>query len=219
MTRSLKLALIMLIAIPFVFAQQVKPTSLITEAVPGYTSPPQDVRFYNSGSSALTVTITVTGPFAIPQNRCGRGVKPQSHCDVWVTYTAEGIGTDTGILTFTFDNQSVSVALTGNGVNSIPTSIKYNLVQQGAYFNVKVIAGAPGEGYVVPNGEVVSVGCFSSNGINGGTSGPLDKGGALLGTGRIWQYGGTNPWSCEATYFGDAEFGRSDTHQRNFWLP
>jgi len=91
-------------------------------AVPGYTSPYQDVRFYNTGGSELTLTISVSGSmFAAPENWCTNGVKPGTHCNVYVTYTPLGIETDNGSLLFAFNDQTVSVPLTGEGVQSIPT--------------------------------------------------------------------------------------------------
>jgi hypothetical protein len=102
--------------------QVVKPSSVTVMAVPGYTSPYQDVRFFNTGSSELTLAISVSGSmFAIPENRCTNGVKPGSHCDVYVTYAPLGIETDNDTVTFAFNDQTVSVPLTGEGVQSIPT--------------------------------------------------------------------------------------------------
>jgi hypothetical protein len=45
-------------------------------AVPGYTSPYQDVRFYNTGGSELNLTtISVSGSmFGTPENRCTNSV-------------------------------------------------------------------------------------------------------------------------------------------------
>jgi hypothetical protein len=99
----------------------VTPTALnFGQVVVGQTSSPQDVVLKNTGDSELTVSaISVNGDFAITINHCANGVKPATHCNVYVTYTPTAPGTDTGTLTFT-DNASNSpqtVALTGTGIN------------------------------------------------------------------------------------------------------
>jgi len=93
------------------------PTNLNFQAAVGQTSPPQRVSLKNTGDSELTVSnISISENFAIPTNQCAKGVKPGTHCDVYVTFTPPGLGTYTGTLIFT-DNASNSpqtVSLTGN---------------------------------------------------------------------------------------------------------
>ena len=99
----------------------VSPTALnFGEVVVGQTSSPQLVSLINIVNSELTVsTISISGDFALPTNHCANGVKPSTHCNVYITFTPTGIGTATGTLTFT-DNASNSpqtVSLTGTGTN------------------------------------------------------------------------------------------------------
>jgi hypothetical protein len=80
----------------------------------------------------MTVSaLQVAGDYAIQTNYCGKGVKPSTHCDVYVAFTPKAGGTRAGTLTFT-DNASSSpqkVTLTGVGttvsVSLSPTSLAY----------------------------------------------------------------------------------------------
>jgi hypothetical protein len=67
------------------------------------TSPPQRISLSNHTAFPINVTgVTTQGDFAISTNKCQNGVKPGTHCDVFVTYTPTGRGTKprTGTLTF-----------------------------------------------------------------------------------------------------------------------
>jgi len=90
------------------------------QEVVGQTSSPQSVSLKNTGEPELTFSdISITGDFSISANYCANGVKPQTHCNVYVTFTPQAIGTETGTLTFV-DNASNSpqtVSLTGTGTN------------------------------------------------------------------------------------------------------
>ena len=94
----------------------VSPTTLNFRGAVGQTSPPQLVSLKNTGDSELIVSnISISGNFAIATNHCANGVKPGTHCNVDVTFTPPGPGTETGTLTFV-DNASNSpqnVSLTG----------------------------------------------------------------------------------------------------------
>ena len=104
-------------------AQEVSPPSIdFQQVLVGQTSPQHNVRFKNTGNSDLKVTLSISGPFGIPVNKCGRGVKVGTHCNVFVTYTPKAVETDTGTLTFTDSEGNVeSVSLTGSGATSVPT--------------------------------------------------------------------------------------------------
>lgn len=82
------------------------------------TSPQQRITLKNTGNSELIVSnISISTNFAISNNQCANGVKPGTHCNVYITFTPPGLGTYTGTLTFT-DNASNSpqtVALVGTG--------------------------------------------------------------------------------------------------------
>jgi hypothetical protein len=197
------MVLSMLFLTSLLLAQKVDPTSLTLVAVPGYSSSPQGVAFTNTGDSEITLTISITGPFSIPTNKCGRGVKPGTHCNLDVVYTPQGIGTDTGTLGFTFNGQTVSVALTGNGVSIIPTSFSH---VSHSSDSVKVTLYA--EGDIIPDGEQVEVQCIDYIGVNEVTDfGTLKNNKATIGfTGDKG-----DDWECLAGYNGDPEFAESAT--------
>lgn len=186
-------------------AQVVKPTSLTLVAVPGYSSSPQTVAFFNTGDTELALTISITGPFSIPTNKCGGGVKPGVHCNVYVIYTPTGIETDTGTLGFTFNGQTVSVALTGDGVSIIPTSMKVQTSRSKLEITVHMSA----EKDLIPNGEEIWVNCIADENPDqqAGGSGPLEDNKAIVPF--VVKDGYQGKWQCGAQYLGDPEFAPS----------
>jgi hypothetical protein len=99
----------------------VSPTSVnFGQEVVGQTSSQKNISLKNTGDSQLTAPdISISGDFSITVNDCADGVKPQTHCNVYVTFTPQAIGSETGSLTFV-DNASNSpqtVSLTGTGTN------------------------------------------------------------------------------------------------------
>jgi uncharacterized repeat protein (TIGR03803 family) len=99
---------------------QVSPSKLNFGVVfVGTSSPQMEVALKNVGDANMTVTsVATTGPFAVAVNKCEKGIKAGTHCNVWVTYTPDASETDTGTLTFN-DNASNSpqtVSLTGSGI-------------------------------------------------------------------------------------------------------
>lgn len=143
--------ILMLFLVSFSAAQKVQPTSLTITAIPGYSSSPQDVRFFNTGTESLTLTVYTSGnPFALSANRCAQGVRPGTHCDVDVIYVPQELGTDQGQLSFAFNGETVQVPLTGNAVSSIPTSTRHfelSPKKSQAYWTLSA------EGDVIPDGE------------------------------------------------------------------
>src|SRR5271167_218272 len=90
----------MLLSASWLVAQKVNPTSLTFEAVPPNTSPGEYIAFKNTGTTQLTLSISITPPFVISESRCANGVKPNTHCYLYLTYTAQTIGeVDNGSLT------------------------------------------------------------------------------------------------------------------------
>ncbi|MGA7445659.1 MAG: hypothetical protein WBQ43_20290 [Terriglobales bacterium] len=202
---------------PFLQAQEVKPASLTIQAIPGETSPQQRVVFTNTGVSDLTLTISISGPFSVPKNKCGHPVKQNLHCDVWVTYSPQEIGTDTGTLTFTFNDQSVSVPLTGNGLNLLATSTRLQLTREGELKTTVSVAN----GYQVPDGEQVTVFCTAVSGpdkgyeVNG--SADLSDGKADVPASIVDVLGGHYMWRCYSAYYGDGEFAGSESGLVTVW--
>jgi hypothetical protein len=101
------------------------PTQLVST-----TSAAKKISLFNTGTAQMTVAgLQVSGDFSIQTNFCGKGVKPSTHCDVYVTFTPKAAGTRTGTLSFS-DNAASSpqkVTLTGVGttVSLSPTSLAY----------------------------------------------------------------------------------------------
>lgn len=195
----------MLFAALLLQAQEVGPTSLTLVAVPGYTSSPQSVFFKNTGDSQITLTVSITGPFAIPTNSCGRGVKPGTHCNVYVTYKPVAIETDTGTLTFSFNGQTVSVPLTGDGVSVVPTSTKgFSLSKKKQQASWTLFA----EGDVIPNGELGFFHCIDFEGVNEqNAQGPFVNNKVIFSLDTFFD--GDHWNDCMVYYNGDAEFAET----------
>jgi len=221
------LAVVMFLCSSLLAAQEVKPTNLSFLAVVGQTSPQQTAAFFNKGTTQLSLTISVEGPFAIPVNDCGRGVKPGTHCNVFVTYTPAEIGQDTGLLTFNYGEGTAMVTLSGSGVSAIGTELddysnfrdQYRLghgVNLEAKFFIDV---DPKEGYDIPYGESVFFSCSNgSETVNLGTS-PIQRAcnkrhcpapaHGKVESGFVPDQ--TGQWQCTATYPGDGVFGPTST--------
>ena len=196
------MVLSMLFLTSMLLAQTVNPIAVAVDAVPGYTSSPQNVAFKNTGASEITFTISISGPFSISKNECANGVKPGTHCNVFVIYTPPGIGTDTGTLGFTFDGQTVSVALTGNGVSIIPTSFTH-VVYSSKSSTVNVTLYAAGN--LIPDGEQVQLSCTDYEGVNQIFSVATLKNNKA----SIVFPARNDDWQCGVGYNGDREFAAS----------
>jgi hypothetical protein len=198
-------------------AQKVKPASLTIQAVPGQTSPQQRVVFTNTGVGDVTLTISVSGPFSVPKNKCGHPVRQNLYCDVWVTYSPQEIGTDTGTLTFSFNDQSVSVPLTENGVNLLATSTRLQLTREGELKTTVSVLN----GYHVPDGEQVTVFCTAVSGPDKGYgvsgSAALTDGTADVPASIVDVLGGHYMWGCYSAYYGDNELAGSESGMVTVW--
>jgi hypothetical protein len=181
-----------------------KPSSVTVMAVPGYTSPSQDVRFVNTGDTELSPTVSIDNSvFTIADNRCLNGVKPGTHCDIYIAYTPDGIETDNGTLTFTTSGQSMSVPLTGEGVQSIPTITNMH----GGSDKVTASVIAP-DGYKIPDGEPVNFECQNYGGGENKT-GTLAHGKTTVILSACNTQGENYSWSCDGFYVGDGQFAPS----------
>ena len=198
-------------------AQAVKPASLTVFAHPNSMSPQQRIQFSNTGNTELTVTISTSVPFSISKNECGHPIKAFAHCYVWLTYSPTAYETDDGTLTYAFNGQSVSVALTGEGVQWIPTSNELQLKQDGTLkTTIKVV-----NGYKVPDGEQVQVRCTCVSGPDKGyvvyATGTLQNEVASVPSSLVNVLGGHFMWSCQSSYFGDAGFALSYSQSVTVW--
>ena len=205
-------------------AQDVNPSALGFEAVPPNTSPQKTMIFINVGTTPLTVAVSLTGPqFAISQNRCANGVKPNTHCNVYLTYTPLSVGArDKGTLSINYGAGVATVALSGQGVASIQTSAKLApasrqclKVHIGDPFNMEGKLSVDDKFYGPPTGESVEFTC-----TNGQET--VDLGSATLqfcerpehcnGGPLDIAFDGFTPdqtgnWSCTMTYSGDGLLG------------
>jgi hypothetical protein len=85
----------------------------------GTTSGPQNVDLFNKGSQPITVTsVSTSGNFAVTENYCMNGVKPNTHCYVEVVFSPTQSGPLSGTLTFvdsaTGSPQTASLSGTGD---------------------------------------------------------------------------------------------------------
>lgn len=186
-------------------AQQVKPQSTTITAVPGYSSSPQRLSLFNTGNEPMTVQVSITGPFSISDNRCQKGVKPATHCDVYVVYSPQQLGTDSGELDFIYDGQTNAIQLLGNSVSTIPTMTKAQYSTTTQQIHATLVAA----GDFVPNGELMWASCMSSDGVNSFAAWE-----ALTNNKATIDFpdGNQGVWLCEVYYQGDAEFGPSTWH-------
>ena len=211
------LAVLPIFAASFLLAQQIKPTALPFESVPPNTSPQEGIAFANTGTTQLTLAVSVSGPpFAIADNRCANGVKPGTHCNVYLTYTAVGVGdTDTGTLTFDYGEGIVTAPLTGHGVSAIPTYVKMArhtclMLNLGGGFSMTAKVWSLDKYYAPPVGEQVHASCTNGqeNVDLGAATLTLCKGrGCPSGPYAQAPFGitpdQTGNWSCQVTYDGD----------------
>jgi len=84
----------------------------------GQTSSPQTVTFSNTGGSAIdSLTLAVTGPFAIAQNNCTMALEAGAYCTATVVFAPTASGSATGTLTANSQGLTTpaSIALAGTG--------------------------------------------------------------------------------------------------------
>jgi hypothetical protein len=131
----------------------VNPTFLSFAAVGvGQSSAAQSVTFTNSSSSAIgSVTLAVSGPFAIAQNGCTGSLAAGANCTASVFFVPSASGSATGTLTASSASVAtpVTVALSGIGFDftlafSGPSSETVVAGQQADYTLVLTPIGATG---------------------------------------------------------------------------
>ncbi len=214
-------------------AQQVNPTSLSFESVPPNPTPQEGLVFKNTGTTQLTLSFQIAAPFVISENECENGVKPGTHCNLYLTYTAQTVGEqDAGTLTINYGSGSVGVPLSGSGVANIATDIVHDWSQ---HPNVRLGHFAPlgatmilSDQYYYPDGvgESVTFSCSSGSATASGTGGlELCSGGGChykkhRGIGERAD-GGVTPtqtgdWSCTVSYPGDNILGPSSADGPTF---
>jgi hypothetical protein len=175
----------------------------------GQTSLQQIVTLKNTGVAELTVSsVAISGNFALPKNTCANGVKPGTHCNVYVTFTPHAADTETGTLTFADDTSTSpqTVSLTGTGSSTAPTKTTLAASPKSIYAGQLITFMATVKslgGGVIPDGELVE---FERAGIGLG-SGTLLSGVANL---TIALSGiSQNSEGISAQYQGDQTFNPS----------
>ena len=225
MKLSSSAAIVLITAVLFsassVTGQRTNPSSLSFEAVPPNTSPVENLAFFNDGAIQLTVSVSVSGPFTITENRCGNGVKPGTHCNLYLTYTSQAVReTDNGALTINYGGGITTVPLTGRGVSAIATSAQLGpapfqclKVHIGNSINMSGLLGVDDKFYALPTGEEVTFSCTDGEET-------VDLGAVTLvlsrqhRNGRLHDLAGASftpdqlgQWSCTMTYDGDGILG------------
>lgn len=195
----------------------VSPSSLnFGQVLVGQTSPTQLIALKNTGDAEMTVSnIAISGNFGIPKNTCAKGVQPGTHCNVWVTFTPTGLGTQDGTLTITDNatNTPQTVSLTGIGANAAPTKTKVTASAQQIYagqpitFTATVTSSGGG---TIPDGEQV---LFESEQEGSFGYGTLQGGVASITTSSLVYNDNSRPggesFKIEAVYGGDQSFSGS----------
>jgi uncharacterized repeat protein (TIGR03803 family) len=182
----------------------IKPASLTFGPQPLNTaSPAQRISLFNTSSIPITDTsVNVQGDFAISANKCQNGVQPDTHCDVYVTYTPTGTGTAprTGTITFvdTAFNSPQSAPLSGtvpyHTETLVSTSGSPSFVGQAVTFTATVTSTHG----TIPDGELVTF----YDGTTTLGSAALASGMAAYTTSSL----SVKTHSIKATYTGDAAF-------------
>jgi hypothetical protein len=157
---------------------------------------------FNGSAPGIVSSVQTTGDFQIQTNYCMNGVKPGTHCDVYVTFSPTALGTRTGTLLFNDNAQGSpqTVALSGTGTTTTTTSLSssYNpsTYGQAVTFTAVVVPAVSG----TPTGNVTFYDGTTSLG-----SVALSAGTAALTTSSLT--GGSH--SLTASYSGDGTFGAS----------
>ena len=182
----------------------VKPTSLTFGPQPlNTTSSAKRISLFNTSSIPITVTsVNVQGDFAISANTCQNGVRPDTHCDIYVTYTPTGTGTAprTGTITFvdTAFNSPQSAPLSGTvpypTKTSVSTSGSPSFVGQSVTFTATVTSTHG----TIPDGELVTF----YDGTTALGSAALTSETAMFTTSSL----SAKTHTIKATYAGDAAF-------------
>ena len=144
-------------------------------------------------------SVTTTGDFAVQTNKCTNGVKPGTHCDVYVVFSPTHVGALTGTLTFadSATNSPQTAGLTGIGQSTTNTTLTStpnpSTLGQAVKLTALVIPTHSG----TPTGTVTF---YDGTAVLG--TAPLNLGAAQLITSTL--SGGSH--SLTASYGGDAVF-------------
>jgi YVTN family beta-propeller protein len=108
-----------------------KPTSLTfpNTHVGIFSAALRDSLFNEGSVQGIVSSVQTTGDFQMKTNYCANGVKPATHCDVYIVFSPTDLGTRTGTLSY-YDNAPGSpqiVNLSGVGTTTTSTSLTSSL--------------------------------------------------------------------------------------------
>jgi hypothetical protein len=104
----------------------VNPAQLLFPIVsPGQSSLLQTVSLTNSGTTANSLTFTVTPPFSLVQNTCGVTLAAGASCSTGVIFSPSLNGLYTGTLTITSPSLTASASVLLSGTGGVPGSVQF----------------------------------------------------------------------------------------------
>jgi hypothetical protein len=172
--------------------------------VVGTTSSTLNETLNNDGDEQMTVTgVTTTGDFSVQSNYCMSGVKPGTHCNVYVVFNPTQTGPRTGTLTFTDDatNSPQTAKLTGTGLYATTTGVVSSPNPSNFNQAVTFTATVAPEGVGTPTGTVTFL-----DGTKILGSSLLNSSGVATFTTSTLAVG---TYSITSTYNGDSNFASS----------
>ncbi|MBX4187885.1 MAG: hypothetical protein KW793_01990 [Candidatus Doudnabacteria bacterium] len=114
----------------------------------GSTSASQFVSLINSGGTATALgQLNITGDYNIAENFCNLGIQPNTHCDVYVSFTPRASGARSGQLKLTETNGTIhTVSLSGTGVTVLQGDVNNDKIVNSidwSYMNSKWLTNDP----------------------------------------------------------------------------
>jgi hypothetical protein len=165
----------------------------------GTSSAPKTVSIKNTGMVEMIVSnVVITGDFVISKNLCKSGIRPGTHCNVWVQFQPTQLGSRSGTLSV-YDNATSSpqtTNLSGSGATvsstTLTSSPNPSVQGQAVIFTAQVTSNAPNP----PTGTVT----FKNGSLKIGKA-TLNAGVATMTTSGL----PVGSLSITATYNGDSE--------------
>jgi len=169
----------------------------------GTPSAAKAVRVKNTSNIEMIVSsIGITGDFVISKNRCNNGIRPGTHCNIYVQFQPAQLGNRIGSLRVN-DNATGSpqlTALSGNGVTASNTTLTSapnpSIFGETVTLTAQVTSNAPG----TPTGTVIF-----KNGASKVGSAALNAGVAVFSTSKL----PVGTLSLTAIYNGDSSSAKS----------
>ena len=112
----------------------VKPASLTFGPQPLLTtSPAERISLFNISTLPLEVTsVNLQGDFAVSANKCQNGVQPNTHCDIYVTFTPTGTSTRPRTGTITFVDSAFNGPQSAQLSGTVPSTSKTLVTTSGS---------------------------------------------------------------------------------------